>query len=348
MVKFLIGDIAGFDTDTFALVSQRDATLSVPLGATAGRCLQVLLEANGEIVTKRTLLAQGWEQYGAVVTDNNLSQSIVRIRKALQQLGVDPAVLATLPRIGYRLTSAKRVTPFVDALPKAPPDSASIPDNRPTGAAFSWDNTQNSPISKNLSDAESGALETPVSAGTSDPAEHVTTTSTDSPHGAPTSAIGAHDASHPPPRSRDSDASVVASASSTPAATNARRSWWPAAGLWFSVAAISAALAAWVVPSLRGDLRTNANVAQWAPLDDTPGNRAFVAPDFKHDSDFVKQRLARLASTPPLAIDDAHERYVYINGSGSLDVFSYFLCRAPIGRADSECLSYLLIDHASS
>lgn len=58
MVKFLIGDIAGFDTDTFALVSRRDDALSVSLGATAGRCLQVLLEADGEIVTKRTLLAQ--------------------------------------------------------------------------------------------------------------------------------------------------------------------------------------------------------------------------------------------------------------------------------------------------
>jgi len=311
MVKFLIGDIAGFDTDTFALVSQRDTTLNVPLGATAGRCLQVLLEANGEIVTKRTLLAQGWEQYGAVVSENNLSQSIVRIRKALQQLGVDPAVLATLPRIGYRLTSAKRVTPFVDARTSAPLNPASVPENRPSNVAFPWDNTQSSEVSRNLSVAESDELEMPVSAGTSDTAEHVTATS-------------------------------------TPIATRARRSWWPAAGFWFGVAAISAALAAWVVPSLRGDLRTNANVAQWAPLDDTPGNRVFIAPDFKQDTDFVRLRLARLASTPPLAIDDAHERYVYINGSGSLDVFSYFLCRAPIGRADSECLSYLLIDHASS
>ncbi|AJP58289.1 hypothetical protein UC34_17595 [Pandoraea vervacti] len=133
MVKFLIGGIAGFDTDTFALVSRLDDTQSVPLGAAAGRCLQVLLEADGEIVTKKSLLAQGWEQYGAVVSDNNLSQSIVRIRKALQQLGVDPAALITLPRIGYRITSVERVSPHTigqlhvpvhDATEPPPPSDA--------------------------------------------------------------------------------------------------------------------------------------------------------------------------------------------------------------------------------
>ena len=95
-------------------------------------------------------------------------------------------------------------------------------------------------------------------------------------------------------------------------------------------------------------MRTNAKSAQWTALDATPGNRVFVAPDYRENTDFVTQRLARLASTPPVTIGDASDRYVYINGAGNFDVFSYFLCREPIGRADSDCLSYLLIDHATS
>ncbi|AHB78352.1 MULTISPECIES: winged helix-turn-helix domain-containing protein [Pandoraea] len=293
MVKFLIGDIAGFDTDTFALVSRRDDALSVSLGATAGRCLQVLLEADGEIVTKRTLLAQGWEQYGAVVTDNNLSQSIVRIRRALQHLGADPGLLVTLPRIGYRLTGVTRVSPFVEA---PPPPSTTVENGR-TDATTDREIAQSS-----RDESETSSVENSPASG---------------------DGIGT--------ATRVQGPSV-----------------WPAVGIWVSVAAISAVLAAWTIPSLRGDVRTNAKSAQWTALDATPGNRVFVAPDYRENTDFVTQRLARLASTPPVTIGDASDRYVYINGAGNFDVFSYFLCREPIGRADSDCLSYLLIDHATS
>ncbi|MCI3205538.1 MULTISPECIES: winged helix-turn-helix domain-containing protein [Pandoraea] len=342
MVKFLIGDIAGFDTDTFTLVSQHDASLSVPLGAAAGRCLQVLLEAEGEIVTKRNLLTQGWEQYGAVVSDNNLSQSIVRIRRGLQQLGVDPTVLATLPRIGYRLTNAKRISPFVDALTSAP----LRPENGPAIAASPWDNAQIVGISEATSNDGSNSAQTPVSPNASSLTTH--------PASAPSVAISLrnvepHDASPNADRKPVGETAPASSnAVATPAAHPQWRPGWSTASVWSGVAIVSAILAGWGLPSLRGDLRTNASIAQWTPLEDAPDNRVFIAPDFKQDTDFVKQRLARLASTPPLSIGDAHERYVYINGSGGLDVFSYFLCREPIGRANSDCLSYLLIDHTNS
>jgi cholera toxin transcriptional activator len=261
----------------------------------------------------------------------------------LQQLGADPAVLATLPRIGYRLTSAKRVTPFVDALTSTPLSA----ETGASSAPFPWDNAQSVSRTENIFEDKSKSSSERVS---NDPSSGSTSTTPRIVGEGPASTLGGDDGRQVAPGQPADDAkSATKSTSQIPAdARPLRQSWWPATGIWLGVAAVSATLAGWVVPSLRGDLRTNASVAQWAPLDDTPDNRVFIAPDFKQDADFVKQRLARLASTPPLAVDDAHERYVYINGAGSLDVFSYFLCRAPIGRADSECLSYLLIDHTHS
>lgn len=314
MVKFLIGDVVGFDTDTFMLIARDDASLSVPLGATAGRCLQVLLNADGEIVTKRTLLAQGWEQYGAVVSENNLSQSIVRIRKGLQQLGADPASLITLPRIGYRLIGVTRVTPFVDAITGAP----SSTENRQNSATYERENAQSasSPKESSTPDVDS------ISATVGD-----VKTDNINPSEAPVVPAAQDVAITPPERS-----------------TGLRLGF--ATGIWIGVAALSAALAGWVLPDLRGDLRTSAPVARWVAVDPAADNRVFVSPSFQQNTAFVQGRLARLAATPPTSIADASERYVYINGAGSLNVSSYFLCSEPIGRATADCLSYLLIDHA--
>lgn len=314
MVKFLIGDVVGFDTDTFMLIARDDPSLSVPLGATAGRCLHVLLNADGEIVTKRTLLAQGWEQYGAVVSENNLSQSIVRIRKGLQQLGADPASLITLPRIGYRLIGVTRVTPFVDAITGAPSSS----ENRQNPAAFERENAQSvsSPRESSTSDVDS------ISATVGD-----AKTDNINPGEAPVVPAAQDVAITPPER------------------TEGLRLGF-ATGIWLGVAALSAALAGWVLPDLRDDLRTSAPEARWVAVDPAADNRVFVSPSFQPNTAFVQGRLARLAATPPTSIADASERYVYINGAGSLNVSSYFLCSEPIGRATADCLSYLLIDHA--
>ncbi|ODP32480.1 winged helix-turn-helix domain-containing protein [Pandoraea sp. ISTKB] len=293
MVKFLIGGIAGFDTDTFALVSRHDSTQSVPLGAAAGRCLQVLLEADGEIVTKKTLLAQGWEQYGAVVSDNNLSQSIVRIRKALQQLGADPSTLITLPRIGYRIVGVERVSPHTSGQSREP--SSDIAESKK--GADDEEITQ--------SETQSGDL-LPTALSVVEVSETLASTTTSVRHGI-----------------RLGKATFV----------------------WLACAAMSAALALWIIPKIHGDLRSQAVEVQWEPLDAAPENRVFVPPDLRQDKAYIDDRLARLARTPPTSVDDLAKRLVYLNGSQGKDVASYFLCLAPISQPDPDCVSYLLIDH---
>ncbi|MFJ2993967.1 transcriptional regulator [Pandoraea sp. NPDC087047] len=326
MVKYLIGDIAGFDTDTFSLVSRHDATQVVALGATAGRCLLVLLEANGEIVTKRTLLAQGWEQYGAVVSDNNLSQSIVRIRRALQQLEVDPAALVTVPRIGYRLTGVTRVTPFVDALTGMPSR-----DTVPSDGEKQKENSQDSLPSNDHS--------LPAFHAAIDSGDGVATPS----RNLPDEVCAAPASGQPAQAERE----VAARA---PVVVEHRKGYriGVACTVWLGVAAVSTALAAWAVPALRGDLRTNAPQAQWQAVDAGPAHRIFVSTSFHADGDFVRGRLSRLSQTPPVSIADAAERYVYINGATSPEVFSYFLCRGPILGPTPDCLSYVFIAPVAS
>ncbi|AKM29572.1 hypothetical protein AB870_04615 [Pandoraea faecigallinarum] len=290
MVKFLLGGTAGFDTDTFALVSRHDSTQSVPLGAAAGRCLQVLLEADGEIVTKKTLLAQGWEQYGAVVSENNLSQAIVRIRKALVQLGADPAVLITLPRIGYRITGVERVSAHNSGQWTTPSGIVSE-----TGTHVEDEEiTQKSTPSEEISTRETEALDGIDKA-------------------APRKAVRL-------------DAAVFA---------------------WIAAAALSTGIALWVIPKIHGDLRSNAPEVRWEARDASPGNRVFVPPELKQVKSFIDERLDRLARTPPTSVDDHAKRLVYLNGSQSNEVASYFLCLRPITQPDPGCVSYLLIDHLS-
>ncbi|AKC71612.1 winged helix-turn-helix domain-containing protein [Pandoraea oxalativorans] len=303
MVKFLIGGIAGFDTDTFALVSCRDSTQSVPLGAAAGRCLQVLLEADGAIVTKKSLLAQGWEQYGAVVSDNNLSQSIVRIRKALQQLGADPAALVTLPRIGYRIVGVERVSPHTMGRAIAPSDDVTE-SHRPT--------EDREIAQKSTSSDEIPIVESPVVG-----IDRVSPS-------APAEAIATAAASGTPRRRVRLDKATIA---------------------WLAIAFLSTAAALRVVPAIHGDLRSHAPAVQWVALDSAPDNRVFVPPSLKNDKAFIDDRLSRLSRTPPTSIDDMPERLVYLNGSQSNEVASYFLCLEPISHPAPDCVSYLLINH---
>lgn len=95
---------------------------SVAIGGRAAALLEALLEANGEPVTKASLMEQAWP--GAVVEEGNLTVQIAALRKAL---GTTPSGLewiATVPRLGYRLV---RDGPTGVAEPARPPLLAVLP-----------------------------------------------------------------------------------------------------------------------------------------------------------------------------------------------------------------------------
>ena len=112
MARYLIGGVIVFDDDLYEM-SRIDAPEEVvQLGAASSRCLQVLLEAKGQIVTKNDLLYKGWEQYKSIVTGNSINQAIAQIRKGLALLRIDPLGIITVPRIGYKISDDLAVEKF--------------------------------------------------------------------------------------------------------------------------------------------------------------------------------------------------------------------------------------------
>jgi cholera toxin transcriptional activator len=106
MAKYLICGQAYFDDEYYELTSANDPESVVQLGAAASRCLLVLIGAEGQIVTKKDLLQEGWGQYGNVVSSNNINQAIAHIRKCFQALGIQADSIVTIPRIGYKTSDA--------------------------------------------------------------------------------------------------------------------------------------------------------------------------------------------------------------------------------------------------
>ncbi|MGH8170933.1 MAG: ATP-binding protein [Steroidobacteraceae bacterium] len=76
---------------------------TVALGSRAFDVLLILVEAEGELVTKEELLARVWP--GAVVEESNIQVQVSALRKAL---GEDRNLILTVPLRGYRFTGAVR------------------------------------------------------------------------------------------------------------------------------------------------------------------------------------------------------------------------------------------------
>jgi TolB-like protein len=78
----------------------RDGAL-VPLGGRGVALLRALLEAEGAVVRKDTLIDRAWD--GAIVEESNLAVQIAALRKILGRREGGSPWIATAARVGYRL-----------------------------------------------------------------------------------------------------------------------------------------------------------------------------------------------------------------------------------------------------
>lgn len=74
---------------------------TISLNTPASRCLLLLLQKKGEVVTQTDFFQQVWENKGLYANTNTLYQNISLIRKALRKAGVQEDVIHTLPREGF-------------------------------------------------------------------------------------------------------------------------------------------------------------------------------------------------------------------------------------------------------
>jgi predicted ATPase/DNA-binding winged helix-turn-helix (wHTH) protein len=104
--------------------------VTVPLGSRAFDVLLILVESEGELVTKEELLARVWP--GAVVEESNIQVQVSALRKALRE---ERNLILTVPLRGYRFTGEVRALDAEGRAlpPAAPPPQAlrQVPTNLP-------------------------------------------------------------------------------------------------------------------------------------------------------------------------------------------------------------------------
>ncbi|MEN3032946.1 winged helix-turn-helix domain-containing protein [Chromobacterium amazonense] len=118
MSKYLISNQIIFDSITHELCNTLDTNTRIILGATASRCLLILISRNGKIVTKKELLYEVWEKYGSIVTGNSANQAITQIRKSLTTINITDDIINTTPRIGYSISCTVERLDDTDTTPE--------------------------------------------------------------------------------------------------------------------------------------------------------------------------------------------------------------------------------------
>lgn len=92
----------GFEIDDVARVLERDGE-AVPVSRKATEALLLLIERAGGVVTKEELFERVWPD--VVVDENNLSQCISALRRAVGDDSARPRFVATVPRRGFRFVA---------------------------------------------------------------------------------------------------------------------------------------------------------------------------------------------------------------------------------------------------
>jgi DNA-binding winged helix-turn-helix (wHTH) protein len=107
-------DFAGFRLDPRMRLLYDRAGLPVPLSSRALSTLLFLVENQGETVSKQQLMDAVWPN--SVVEENNLSQAISALRKALGDNKGKHRIILTIPGRGYSFVSTVRPVAVPEAL----------------------------------------------------------------------------------------------------------------------------------------------------------------------------------------------------------------------------------------
>ncbi|HTT04539.1 MAG TPA: winged helix-turn-helix domain-containing protein [Steroidobacteraceae bacterium] len=102
-------EFGGFRLDTAAQTLISPQGEPIPLPSRAYQTLIFLVERAGELVEKSSLMASVWPH--SVVEENNLSQCIFTLRKALGESAGERRFILTVPGRGFRFVAPVRVLP---------------------------------------------------------------------------------------------------------------------------------------------------------------------------------------------------------------------------------------------
>lgn len=102
-MKYILDGVFVFRTDDGSIWSIDNEDNKITLSPIISRLLLLLLEEQGNILTRDEILRQVWTVYGLEPSGNSLNQYISNIRKNMSLLGLHESAIRTLPKIGFML-----------------------------------------------------------------------------------------------------------------------------------------------------------------------------------------------------------------------------------------------------
>jgi len=106
---YIINNMVEFHPATSTLRDIASPDRVVVLNSPAGRCLLLLIERAGAIVTQQEFLDIVWQRRGMLVSPNTFYQNISILRKGLKKIGFEVDPIVTIPRIGLTLASDTQI-----------------------------------------------------------------------------------------------------------------------------------------------------------------------------------------------------------------------------------------------
>lgn len=107
LMIYIIDDQIAYNSDDCTL-SHIPTEETLSLSISAGRLFEQLLNSQGEILARETLLTEVWDKYGLRGSNSNLNQYLSILRRALAAYGCDNLII-TIPKIGIRLNSEIKI-----------------------------------------------------------------------------------------------------------------------------------------------------------------------------------------------------------------------------------------------
>lgn len=101
----IINDAVIFKVNDSELIPLTQDGEAILLNSPTARCLQLLLERQGCVVSRDDFLEQVWGAKGIVVSQNTFYQNISLLRKSLKKAGLHEDIVVTVRRKGFTLSS---------------------------------------------------------------------------------------------------------------------------------------------------------------------------------------------------------------------------------------------------
>jgi len=104
---YIIDEQITYNSDDCTL-SHLPTQETLSLSISSGRLFEQLLNSDGEILSRDTLLTEVWDKYGLRGSNSNLNQYLSILRRALAAYGCENLII-TIPKIGIRLNTEIKI-----------------------------------------------------------------------------------------------------------------------------------------------------------------------------------------------------------------------------------------------